>query len=90
VIRVLHCDCGFKAQGQSEDELIAAVRLHARKVHGMALSHDDVLLLAYRAELNEQAPLVVPREMSRPTNEEEKPRDNRSVTSDNDKGRGTR
>jgi predicted small metal-binding protein len=89
VISVLHCDCGFKARGQSEDELVAAVQLHAREAHGMALSRDDVLLLVFRAELNEQAPLTVPRDMTRPIDEKEEPRHTRSRPINNDEGRGT-
>lgn len=88
MISVLHCDCGFKASGQSEDELIAAVRLHAWKVHGMEFSQDDVLLLAFRAELNEEhGPLAIPRDMSHPR-EEEEPRNNRSGPTI-DEGEGT-
>ncbi len=58
--RVLHCDCGFEASAADEDELVAAVQRHARESHGMALSHDEALLLAFRAELSENAPPSVP------------------------------
>ena len=50
--KVLHCDCGFEARAEDEDGLVAEVRRHAREAHGMALSHDEALLLAFRAELN--------------------------------------
>ena len=53
--KVLHCDCGFEARAASEDEFIAAVRRHALEAHGMALSHDEALLLVFRAELDEKA-----------------------------------
>jgi predicted small metal-binding protein len=46
----LHCECGFEASGADEDELVAEVQRHAWKAHGMALSHNDVLVLALRAE----------------------------------------
>jgi hypothetical protein len=59
--RVLHCDCGFEASAAGEDELVAVVQRHARESHGMALSHDEALLLAFRAELSEHAPPAVPR-----------------------------
>jgi hypothetical protein len=52
VDRVLQCDCGFKARADDEDGLVAQVRRHALEAHGMALSHDDALLLAFRAELD--------------------------------------
>jgi uncharacterized protein DUF1059 len=58
--RVLHCDCGFEASAADEDELVAEVQRHARESHGMALSDDEALLLAFRAELSENAPPLVP------------------------------
>ena len=59
--RVLHCECGFEASASSEDALVAVVQRHAREAHGMALSHDEALLLAFRAELSEGSPLSVPK-----------------------------
>jgi hypothetical protein len=55
---VLQCDCGFEARADDEEELVAEVRRHAREVHGMSLSHDEALLLAFRAELDEPTPLT--------------------------------
>ena len=52
---MLHCDCGFEARAANEDEFIANVRRHAWEAHGMALSHDEALLLAFRAELDGNA-----------------------------------
>jgi predicted small metal-binding protein len=42
---VLECDCGFVARGEDEDRLVAAVCLHAREAHGMALSREEALVL---------------------------------------------
>lgn len=56
---VLHCDCGFEASAVDEDELVAKVQRHAWEVHGMALSHDAGLLVAFHAELRENAPPAV-------------------------------
>jgi uncharacterized protein DUF1059 len=53
---VLHCDCGFEVRCAGEARLVAEVRRHAWEAHGMALSHDEALLLAFRAELAEEAP----------------------------------
>jgi hypothetical protein len=53
VDKVLHCDCGFEARAANEDGLVAEVQRHAREAHGMALSSEQALLLAFRAELNE-------------------------------------
>jgi uncharacterized protein DUF1059 len=52
VDKVLRCDCGFEARAEHEDGLVAVVQRHAREAHGMALSDEDALLLAFRAELN--------------------------------------
>jgi Protein of unknown function (DUF1059) len=62
---VLHCDCGFEARGADEAELVAQVQRHARDVHGMALSHEEALLLAFRAELREPARPAIPRRQTR-------------------------
>jgi hypothetical protein len=70
--KVLHCDCGFEARAEDEEGLVAEVQRHAREAHGMALSHDEALLLAFRAELNEQAPTTIPRETTRTEEKEER------------------
>ena len=70
--KVLHCDCGFEARAPDEDELVAEVQRHASEAHGMALSHDEALLLAFRAERDEKAPLTIPREMTTRTKKEER------------------
>jgi hypothetical protein len=51
VDKVLHCDCGFEARAADEEELVTEVQRHAREAHGMALSHDEALLLTFQAEL---------------------------------------
>jgi hypothetical protein len=53
--KVLHCDCGFEARAEDEEGLVAEVQRHAREAHGMALSHDEALLLAFRAQLDGDA-----------------------------------
>jgi hypothetical protein len=55
VERVLQCDCGFEARADDEGELIAQVQRHAVEAHGMALSTEQALLLAFRAQLGEAA-----------------------------------
>jgi Protein of unknown function (DUF1059) len=52
--RVLRCDCGFEARAEQDNELVAEVRRHASEAHGMALSPDEALLLAFRAELSQE------------------------------------
>ena len=51
--KVLHCHCGFEARAENESGLVAEVKRHARQAHGMALTDDEALLLAFRAELDE-------------------------------------
>ena len=50
--KALQCDCGFKARADDEDGLVEAVCRHAWEAHQMALSREEALLLAFRAELN--------------------------------------
>jgi uncharacterized protein DUF1059 len=68
--KVLHCDCGFEARAADEKRLVAEVQRHALEAHGMPLSHDDVLLLAFRAELNSEAHTTTPRDRTTRTEEE--------------------
>jgi Protein of unknown function (DUF1059) len=56
VERVLQCDCGFEVRAEHEHALVAEVQRHAREAHGMALSHNEALLLTFRAELDATAP----------------------------------
>jgi hypothetical protein len=56
VDKVIRCHCGFEACAEHEEGLVAEVQRHASEAHGMALSHDEALLLAFRAELDATAP----------------------------------
>jgi predicted small metal-binding protein len=40
------CDCGKTIREQSDDALVAAVQQHARDVHRMDLSREQVLAMA--------------------------------------------
>lgn len=40
--KVVRCSCGVELRGQNEDELIRRVQEHARKVHDLALSEEQV------------------------------------------------
>ena len=51
--KLLRCDCGFEVHADDEAEFVAGVRRHALEVHGMRLSPEEVLQLAFRAELGE-------------------------------------
>lgn len=67
---MLQCECGFLARADDENGLVDQVQRHAREAHGMALSHDDALLLAFRAELGTQPPLPSPRDTRRQRKEQ--------------------
>jgi hypothetical protein len=69
---VLHCECGFEARASDEDGLVAEVQRHARETHCMALSRDEALLLAFRAELNQEAPTTIPQQTTTRKDEEER------------------
>jgi Protein of unknown function (DUF1059) len=60
VDKVIHCHCGFEARAEHEDALVAEVQRHASDTHGMALSHEEALLLAFRVELAATAPSRIP------------------------------
>ena len=68
---MLHCDCGFEARAADERGLVAEVRRHAGEAHGMSLSHDEALLLAFRAELDASALSATPH-ATRPRKRKEK------------------
>ncbi|MEX2467073.1 MAG: DUF1059 domain-containing protein [Gemmatimonadota bacterium] len=40
------CDCGTVIREEADDALVEAVRKHAREVHDMELSRDQVLAMA--------------------------------------------
>jgi len=50
---VLRCECGFEARAEDEAELVAQIQRHASEAHGMTLSRDQALELAFHAELGE-------------------------------------
>ena len=48
---LLRCECGFEVQADHEAEFVARVQRHALEEHGMRLSPEEVMELAFRAEL---------------------------------------
>ena len=59
---MLRCHCGFEARAAGEGGLVVEVQRHAWDAHGMALTDEEALLLAFRAQLDEDAPGEIPRE----------------------------
>src|SRR5262249_62025586 len=55
VERVLRCDCGFEARAEDEAALVAQIQRHASDVHGMTLTWEQALELAFHVELGEVA-----------------------------------
>ncbi len=49
--KIINCDCGFVARGDSDDELVAVAQRHAKEVHDMELTREQVLSLAVPAEV---------------------------------------
>jgi predicted small metal-binding protein len=44
--KVINCDCGYTARGETDDELVADAQKHAREVHDMELTREQVLAMA--------------------------------------------
>ena len=59
---MLYCECGFEARGADADELVEEVIRHASEAHGMALSREEALILAFRAELSAASTTQTPRD----------------------------
>ena len=47
---IINCDCGYVVRGSTEDELVDNAVRHARDVHGVDLTRDQVLSLAIPAD----------------------------------------
>lgn len=44
--KVIRCDCGFVVRGDTDDELFADAHRHAKDVHGVEISREQVLAMA--------------------------------------------
>ncbi len=44
--KIMQCDCGCVVRGESDDELVANVQKHAREVHDMEITREQVLAMA--------------------------------------------
>ena len=44
--KIMQCDCGQVVRGKTDDELVANVQKHARDVHDMNLTREQVLAMA--------------------------------------------
>jgi predicted small metal-binding protein len=48
--KMIKCDCGYVARGDTDDALIESATRHAREVHDMELSPEQALSLAVPAD----------------------------------------
>jgi predicted small metal-binding protein len=46
--KIMRCDCGYVVRGETDDELVANVQKHAREVHDMEITREQVLAMAQR------------------------------------------
>jgi len=46
VAKIMQCDCGQVVRGETDDELVANVQKHAREVHDMEITREQVLAMA--------------------------------------------
>jgi len=46
VAKIMQCFCGHVVRGESEDELVANVQRHAREVHDMEVTREQILAMA--------------------------------------------
>ena len=44
--KIMQCDCGYVVRGETDDELVANVQEHAREVHEMEITREQVLAMA--------------------------------------------
>lgn len=44
--KMIRCDCGYVAHGDSDEQLVAVAQRHAREVHAMELTAQQVLAMA--------------------------------------------
>ncbi len=44
--KIMQCDCGYVVRGETDDELVANVQKHAREVHDMEITREQVLAMA--------------------------------------------
>jgi predicted small metal-binding protein len=46
VAKIMQCYCGYVVRGETDNELVANVQKHAREVHDMDITKEQVLAMA--------------------------------------------
>ena len=44
--KIMQCDCGQVVRGETDNELVANVQKHAREVHDMEITREQVLAMS--------------------------------------------
>jgi predicted small metal-binding protein len=44
--KIIQCDCGYVARGETDDDLVANIQKHAREVHNVSLMREQALAMA--------------------------------------------
>jgi predicted small metal-binding protein len=44
--KIMQCYCGYVVRGETDNELVANVQKHAREVHDMDITKEQVLAMA--------------------------------------------
>ena len=44
--KIMQCDCGHVVRGETDDELVANVQKHAREVHDMEITREQILAMS--------------------------------------------
>ena len=44
--KIMQCDCGYVVRGETDNELVANVQKHAREVHDMEITREQILAMA--------------------------------------------
>jgi hypothetical protein len=51
--KVLRCECGYEVSADTDEKLVVGIRRHALDAHGMELTAEDALLVAFRVQLDD-------------------------------------
>jgi predicted small metal-binding protein len=46
VAKIMRCDCGYVIRGETDDEIVANVQKHAREVHDIEITTEQVLAMS--------------------------------------------
>lgn len=49
--KVITCDCGYVVRGATDDEVVHEAQTHAREVHDMVITREQVLAMAVSEEV---------------------------------------